>query len=345
MQLLEGFLVDFAGHILIKEPIYLTIMRFNYIKHRFAFYAVALVLFVGSIAAPFLLSLNLGIDMTGGTLAEFSFTGDYNRAAIDTAVTKASASAQIGGKSAVNTTSSYRITGENKFVVEAGFDRRGASEADYEAVKTTFKELLSKELAATGSVKLARYVNIGETFGDYIKKTAYITLALVIVAISLYIAWAFRGAIEGFSSFSFGFVTAISLLHDVVVAFGLFVVASHFFPEYKIDTFFITAMLTVLGYSINDTIVVMDRIRSNLALPSMKRVALGEVINNSINDTLTRSIYTSLTVVIVLVALFIFGPQAIHGFALALIFGTLVGAYSSVCIAAPLLYDITKEQK
>ena len=104
-------------------------------------------------------------------------------------------------------------------------------------------------------------------------------------------------------------------------------------------------MLTVLGYSINDTIVVMDRIRSNLTLGTAKRLGLGEVINNSINDTLTRSIFTSLTIVIVLVALYIFGPQAIHGFALALIFGTLVGTYSSVCLAAPLLYDITKSSK
>ncbi len=320
-------------------------MRINYIKNRFAFYAVALVLFVLSLASPFIFSLNLGIDMTGGTLAEFSFSGEYNRTAIDSAVAKAVEGAKIGDKDAINTTSTYRITGENKFVVEAGFDRNGATDAEFDAVKTRFKDSLAKELAPAGDAKITRYVNIGETFGDYIKKTAYITLVMVIIAISLYIAWAFRGAIEGFSSFSFGFVTAISLFHDVVIAFGLFVVASYFFPEYKIDTFFITAMLTVLGYSINDTIVVMDRIRSNLILPSMKRVPLGEVINNSVNDTFTRSIFTSLTIVIVLVALYVFGPQAIHGFALALIFGTLVGTYSSVCIAAPLLYDITRERK
>ncbi len=88
----------------------------------------------------------------------------------------------------------------------------------------------------------------------------------------------------------------------------------------------------------------MDRIRSNLRLPGSKKMNFGVLINNSINDTLTRSIFTSFTVVIVLVAMFFFGPQAIEGFALALIFGTLVGAYSSVCIAAPLLYDITKNK-
>lgn len=188
---------------------------------------------------------------------------------------------------------------------------------------------------------MSRYINVGESFGDYIKKTAYITLALVIIAISLYISYTFRGSIEGFSSFSFASVTAVSLVHDVVVAFGLYIIASYFFPEFKIDTFFITAMLTVLGYSINDTIVVMDRIRSNLRLPENKKKDFGTIINNAVNDTMTRSLYTSFTVFISLVALFIFGPEAIKGFILALLFGTVVGTYSSVAIAAPLLYDIS----
>lgn len=192
---------------------------------------------------------------------------------------------------------------------------------------------------------MVRYVNIGESFGDYIKKTAYLTLAMIIVAISLYIAWAFRGTVEGFTSFSFGAVTAVSLFHDVVIAFGLYVATSFFFPEFKIDTFFVTAMLTVLGYSINDTIVIMDRIRSNLLIPANKKLDFGVMVNNSINDTMTRSIFTSMTVVIVLVSLYFFGPQVIQGFALALIFGTLVGTYSSVCIAAPLLYDLTRLKK
>ena len=121
--------------------------------------------------------------------------------------------------------------------------------------------------------------------------------------------------------------------------------ASFFFPEFKIDTFFITAMLTVLGYSINDTIVVMDRIRSNLKIPANRKKDFGVLINDSINDTFSRSIFTSLTVFITLVALFLFGPEAIKGFVLALMFGTVIGTYSSVCIAAPLLYDISHEAR
>lgn len=228
--------------------------------------------------------------------------------------------------------------------MEAGFSKiTGISDQAFEGLKTKFKDEISGKFTSLSSVKvtMSRYINVGESFGDYIKKTAYITLALVILAISLYISYTFRGSIEGFSSFSFASVTAISLFHDVIITFGLYLIASSFFPEFKIDTFFITAMLTVLGYSINDTIVVMDRIRSNLRLPENKKKDFGTVINNSVNNTMTRSIYTSFTIFIVIVVMFFFGPESIKGFILTLIFGTIVGTYSSIAIAAPLLYDIS----
>jgi preprotein translocase SecF subunit len=216
------------------------------------------------------------------------------------------------------------------------------TDADLEKIKTQFKDAISAKLS---NAHLDRYVNIGEAFGSYIKQTAYLTLVLVILMISIYIAYAFRGSIEDMASWPFAVVTGVSLIHDVIIAFGLYVITSFFFPEFKIDTFFITAMLTVLGYSINDTIVVMDRIRSNIREHGVKKMGgFGKLIDASIQDTLTRSIFTSLTVVIVLVALFFFGPDSLKGFTLALIFGTLVGTYSSICLAAPLLYDITKKK-
>ncbi len=320
-------------------------MSFNFIKNRFSYYAIALALVVISAAAPFVFPMNLGIDMTGGIQAEFDYKGTLDLPTTTKTVEAAKDAVMVNGKHVVNNTLVYRITGENKFVVEAGFSRlEGMNDQAFDAAKTQFRDAITTALGKSSQASLSRYINVGESFGDYIKKTAYLTLAMVILFISLYIAWAFRGSIEGFTSFSFGAVTAVSLFHDVIITFGFYVIASHFFPEYKIDTFFITALLTVLGYSINDTIVVMDRIRSNLRLPIAKKQGFGELINNSINDTLTRSIFTSLTIVIVLVAMFFFGPQAIKGFTLALIFGTFIGAYSSICIAAPLLYDITKKR-
>jgi preprotein translocase SecF subunit len=130
-----------------------------------------------------------------------------------------------------------------------------------------------------------------------------------------------------------------------LVAFGLYIFVSLFYKEFQIDTFTITALLTILGYSINDTIIVFDRVRTNLKKSIGKnKKKLAEIIDDSVNQTILRSIYTSLTLFLVLVAIFFFGPTAIKGFILVMIFGTIVGTYSSIFIAAPMLYDINKNK-
>ena len=118
-------------------------------------------------------------------------------------------------------------------------------------------------------------------------------------------------------------------------------ITSFFFPQFKIDTFLLTALLTILGYSINDTIVVLDRIRSTLREGVNKKLPFSQMIDKAIHDTMRRSLFTSLTVFIVVLSMFLFGPESLKGFTLALLFGTIVGTYSSICIAAPLLIDIT----
>ena len=250
------------------------------------YYGIALVLVIFSLGAYLTIPLNLGIDMTGGVQAEYDYSiGQIDLATIKTLTEESKKDIAYNGTEVINNINVYKISGEDKFIVEAGFSKvSGISEEDFEGLKTKFKEDITGKFASLSSVKvtMSRYINIGESFGDYIKKTAYMTLALVIVAISFYIAYAFRGSIEGFTSFSFASVTAISLFQNLVIVFGLYIIASSFFPEFKIDTFFITAMLTVLGYSINDTIVVMDRIRSNLRLPENKKKGFGVVINSSV---------------------------------------------------------------
>ncbi len=251
----------------------------------------------------------------------------------------------VGTKEVMNDINIYKIAGQETMVVEAGFNKENVTDVQMETLKTQFKDDLTTKLASINSTKftLSRHVNIGESFGAYIKKSGYITLTIAIIAISLYIQYAFRGSIAGMASWPFAVVTGLSLIHDVIVAFGLYVITSFFFPEFKIDTFFLTAMLTILGYSINDTIVVMDRIRSNLKEKAAAKQSFGVLIDTAIHDTLRRSLFTSLTVVIVLFSMFLFGPQSLRGFSLALLYGTIVGTYSSVCIAAPLLFDITKK--
>ena len=327
---------------------------FSFTQNRYSLYAVAFGLFLVSLLSPLFLNLNLGIDITGGIQVEYKVDKgsiDTLLANKDAIVAKAKASLDENGKKIITDTPIYRVSGTDHFIVEAGIAENAVSSPDgkshlvlIEKAKTEFVNALGAEFGNVSkdiSVSQARYINIGASFGSYIKQSGYLTLTLAIIAIALYIQYAFRGSIAGMASWPFAVVTGISLLHDVVIAFGLYVFTSIFFPEFKIDTFFITAMLTILGYSINDTIVVMDRIRSNLHEASAKKETLSHLIDRSINDTLRRSLFTSFTVFIVLVAMFLFGPDSLKGFSLALIYGTLVGTYSSVCVASPLLLDVT----
>ena len=290
--------------------------------------------------------------MTGGIQLEFSVDGVASDVAIQslkTTIIPAVKWSLPADQKIITDTLVYQISGTNHIVVEAGIDESAAQKdgkADFvriDAAKAAFNGAIKKELdKITGATVIeTQYRNVGASFGDYIKSSGYRTLILAIIMTSLYIQYAFRGSIAGMASWPFAVVTTVSLAHDVIVAFGFYVVASHFFPEFKIDTFFITAMLTVLGYSINDTIVVMDRIRSNLQHPKSSKGTFSTLIDTSIWDTMRRSLFTTFTIIIVLVAMFFFGPESIKGFTLALIFGTFVGAYSSICIASPLLVDLT----
>jgi preprotein translocase SecF subunit len=326
---------------------------FSFVQNRFYFYAVAFGLFLLSLASPWIIGLNQGIDMTGGIQLEFSVDGITPDSAIkslkDSIIPTVKLALPVDQQKIITDTLVYQISGTNHVVVEAGIDESVSQKdgkADFvriDAAKASFNMAIKKELdkLAGATVTETQYRNVGASFGDYIKKSGYLTMLLAIISISLYIQYAFRGSIAGMASWPFALVTTISLAHDVVIAFGLYVLTSHFFPEFKIDTFFITAMLTVLGYSINDTIVVLDRIRSNLQHPKSSKGSFSDLIDNSIWDTMRRSLFTTFTIVIVLVAMFLFGPESIKGFSLALIFGTLVGAYSSICIASPLLVDLT----
>ena len=250
---------------------------FSFVKNRFYFYILAFVFFVSSLAMPWILGgLNQGIDMTGGVQIEYSVSGVSLPTTIaslkSTIIPTVKNSLTPDQKAIITDTLVYQVSGTDHIVIEAGIDESAVQSVGktdlirIDAAKTVFSTGIKKELdKITGATVVeTQYRNVGASFGEYIKRSGYLTLALAILAISLYIQYAFRGSIAGMASWPFAVVTGVSLLHDVVVAFGLYALTSHFFPEFKIDTFFITAMLTVLGYSINDTIVVMDRIRSNL---------------------------------------------------------------------------------
>jgi preprotein translocase subunit SecF len=185
-----------------------------------------------------------------------------------------------------------------------------------------------------GETEEIRYETVGPVVGTDLRKKAIWAVSLACFFIVLYIAWAFRSVPKPQSSFKFGLCAIIALVHDILVVLGTFSILGHFLG-YEVDAYFITALLTVLGFSVHDTIVVFDRIRENLKrLPG---IDFETVANESVIQTLTRSINTSLTVILVLLALFLLGGETIKPFVLALLIGMTTGTYSSIFNATPLL--------
>ena len=319
----------------------------NILKNRYWYLWFALALTVFSLIVIFFWKINLWIDMTGWTQSEYSYTWTIDIAKINSEIESFSKEFNTKNNNVINSTSAYNITWEEKIWVVIWFESK-LDEKSLEKVKTEFKEEVTKVLEKNNqSFVLYNYTNIWKSFWDYIQKTAYITLTLAIICITLYIWFAFKHVVNWISSFSFSLITLVTLLHDVSVALWLYIFTSMFFPEFKLDTYSITAILTILWYSINDTIVVFDRIRTNLRQFwwKTKDTGLYEIVDKSLSETFTRSIFTSSTVIFVLIAIFFAWPEALKWFILVMIYGTVFGTYSSIFIASPLLYEVNKNNK
>ncbi len=194
--------------------------------------------------------------------------------------------------------------------------------------------LLSKLQLQYPNVKEEEYETVGPTIGSETTKNAFLGVLVASLLIVLYIAWSFRSVPRPANSFRFGVAAIIALLHDALVLLGIFSILGHFFGV-EVDSLFVTAILTVIGFSVHDTIVVFDRIRENLK--KMGGEDFGYVVNESILQTLTRSLNTSLTVILVLFTLLLFGGESTKWFIAALLIGVVSGTYSSIFNAAPLL--------
>ena len=193
---------------------------------------------------------------------------------------------------------------------------------------------IAKELLKLGAFEELSFETVGPTVGQELKQRSITALIIVLLAIIAYISFTFRKVSKPVPSWRYGVVAVVALLHDVLIPIGVFAVLGHYL-DVKIDILFVTAALTVLGFSIHDTIVVFDRIRENIIRHPGK--TFEETVNKSVNQTLARSINTSLTALIVLLAVFLFGGVTIKYFVLMLILGIVCGTYSSIFIASPLL--------
>jgi preprotein translocase subunit SecF len=183
------------------------------------------------------------------------------------------------------------------------------------------------------------FQSISPSVGASVLNSSLIALVLVIIAISLYIAYAFRKTSRPVSSWKYGWITLLTLFHDVSIPAGLLAILGHF-AHVQIDSDFIVALLVVMGFSVHDTIVVFDRIRENL-LRERGKAPFAEIVNTSVNQTLARSINTSLTLILVLLALYFVGPPDLQYFVLTLLVGVTTGIYSSIFIASPLLVAVS----
>lgn len=283
----------------------------NIIGKRRIWYTLSLIMIVPGVISLILFGLKLGIDFTSGELM----------------TARGNVTIQVAQQSAAG------LGFQDMTVVQSGSDyqiqyRDPAPEGQHEADHQKFKAAL-----ATHGVSELSFDSIGPTVSSTIAISAITSLLIVSLAIVLYVAFAFRNAPPPVSPWSFGFMAIVALLHDAFFVLGVFSILGHFFGI-EIDSLFVTAILTVIGFSVHDTIVVFDRIRENLR---RERGTFESIVNHSILETIARSINTSLTVLLTLLALFLFGGESIHIFVLALLIGIASGTYSSIFTASPLL--------
>lgn len=193
-----------------------------------------------------------------------------------------------------------------------------------------------------GNVEENQFTTIGPTVGASLKQRSLYALVIASLGIIVYIALAFYKVPRKLSPWRFGFFAVVAMLHDLIVTSGIFVILSHF-TNFEFDTLFITALLTILGYSVNDTIIIFDRIRENVSFAD-KREDFAMTAERSLWETITRTINTSLTTLITLICLYFLGSESIRWFILALIIGITFGNYSSYFVATPLLVFWRKKE-
>jgi len=257
-----------------------------------------------------------GIDFAGGTLWQIKFADDLE-------ISNETIKNALKNYGAGEATVTQDITTKNYFL-----RLKDINENDHQL----YLEKLTEEF---GQVEELRFESIGPSIGAELRRDAYTAVILVLIAISVYIAIAFRKVSYPVSSWKYGMITLVTLFHDVAIPAGILAFMGYF-KGIEIDTNFIVALLVVMGFSVHDTIVVFDRIRENLML-SKRDAKLSDIVNNSVNETLVRSVNTSLTLIIVLVAMYVFGPLNLQYFIMTILIGTLVGTYSSIFLASPLL--------
>lgn len=281
-------------------------------KYMKLYFAISLIILIPGVYSLIRYGLKPSIDFTGGTLLEIQ---TKNPVTSDELI--------LLGKKQNIEISSVQTSGTNAYILRA------------KTIDKDQNEKFKQELAsASGEVKELQFETVGPLVGRELTQRAILAVIVASLAIIIYIAWSFRHVPKPYSSWKFGVSAVLALIHDAVVVIGLFSILGHVYGV-EVDALFVTAVLTVIGFSVHDTIVVFDRVRENL--PKMPQEPFTDVVDFSLAETLVRSLNTSLTVILTLVALLLFGGESTRWFIVALLVGIISGTYSSIFNAAPLL--------
>jgi preprotein translocase subunit SecF len=296
-------------------------MMLPIIKLRNVWFTVSGAIIIASIAVLFVFPLKFGIDFNGGSLMDLTFGGARPSPAALTAEL-----ATLGHHDTVTQT-----IGTNEVLIRL-------EKLD----EQPHQDLLAALKKQYGDITEVSFESVGPTVGAELRQQAVWSILLVLIGIASYVAYAFRKVSRPVASWKYGLITLIvGVLHDVLLPVAAFALLGHFALA-EADSAFIAAILTVLGFSVHDTIVVFDRIRENLLRTGGN---FEDIVERSVNETLSRSINTSLTATIPLVAIYFWGGQSLKNFAFTLIIGLVAGTYSSIFLASPLLVIMQKKSK
>ncbi len=284
----------------------------NLVKHRYLYFLISLIIILPGMIALGVWGLPLSHDFTGGSMLEVQF--EQNTALAPAEISEIYESKDILDPFVQTSDNDIRII--------------RSKEIDEEMKDDILGEL--KQVSG-GDVTVLQFETVGPTIGKEITSRAAITIALASIGILLYITWAFRGIPN---AFRYGVAAIMAMLHDVIVIIGIGSILGHFMG-WEVDTLYLTALLTVIGYSVNDTVVIFDRIRENTHIH--RSLPYETIVNHSIVQTLTRSLKTAFTVMVTLLALSMFGGVSIRHFSIILFIGILSGTYSSIFNAAMIL--------
>jgi preprotein translocase subunit SecF len=290
----------------------------NILGKRYYFFGLSLLIIIAGMVALFAGGLPLSIDFTGGSLLEVSFAGQQPTPARIIALYEDAGIKDI----------QVQTTETNSLIIRSEFLENNTRDRLLESMKTAF-----------GEVTVIRFDSVGPSIGEQVTSRAAMAVAVSSLLVVLFIAWSFRGVQN---AFRYGVCAIMAMIHDVAIIFSITAFGSLFFG-WEIDSLFLTALLTVIGFSMQDTIVVFDRIRENAHI--FRRLDFETLVNHSIVQTLQRSINTQLmTVEFLLLALALFGGVTLQEFAIILLVGLLSGTYSSIFIAAPILVLWEKQE-